>query len=260
MLNKIPVFVISLKESDQRRKRTEKHLKEIGLPFEWFDAVNGKDLSQEEINNLCDTEAIKEHPVWLSRGAIGCALSHYYLYHEIIKRNLPFALILEDDIIMEKDFLDCFDPLTNSLKEREIVALFYQSKSILKLIASSKISLGKKYSTYLPEKISQPISTGAYIITLSACKSLIEVILPVRCSADTWSLYHSLGAFDRLRCLYPRPVDSTDEASTIQYKNQNWKFNMKKFIERHKIFPVYHILLQRRKKKRQKMMVVEMIQ
>jgi glycosyl transferase family 25 len=259
MSKELSIFVISLKESVQRRKRIKNHLDYLGLTFEWFDAVNGKNLSDSEINTLCDTEEIKKHPIWLSRGAIGCALSHYYLYLEIIKRNLPYALVLEDDIILENKFLPCFDNLVSSLQSSEIVALFYQSKKPLKLISTSKKSINDYYSTYHPLRIGQPLSTGAYVITLDACKSLSKVILPIRFAADSWGYYHELGAFESLRCVYPRPVDSTDEASTIQYRNQNWKFNLKKIIERYKIFPAYHVLLQRRKNIRKKMMAVEMI-
>jgi len=255
----IPVFVISLKDSYNRRKHIEKHLKELGLNFEWFDAINGSKLAPAEIKDLVDEAKLKKDPFFLSPGAIGCQLSHYYLYKEIIKRNLQYALILEDDIIMEKNFVPCIDKLAASLNTNEIIAIYYQSKKPLKIISSTKKQIDKNYSTYTPLDYVQPISTGAYMISRGACESLVKIILPVHWTADSWRDYHNEGGFESLRCIYPRPVDATDATSTLQYKNQDWKFNLKKFIDRYKIFPVYHILLQRRKKLRQKMMVIEMV-
>ena len=43
-----PIFVISLKNSS-RREFIAKRLRGLGLQFEFFDAVYGKELSEEEL-------------------------------------------------------------------------------------------------------------------------------------------------------------------------------------------------------------------
>ena len=46
-----PIFVISLKDSS-RREFIEKRLRGLGLQFEFFDAVYGKNLSQDELQKI----------------------------------------------------------------------------------------------------------------------------------------------------------------------------------------------------------------
>jgi glycosyl transferase, family 25 len=259
MANKITVFIVSLKNSTDRRAQLQKHLDAIGLQFEWFDAVYGKALSDEEIAKYCDEQSIKENPVWLSRSAIGCALSHYFIYQEIIKRNLPYALILEDDIIFEKDFIPVIDQFAATLKENEIAALYYQSWEPIKLIKDTKQTINNTYSSYSPVDIFQPISTAGYIITLDACKTFSEAMIPIRRTADSWGQYSKVNAFEHFRCVYPRPVDTVDAKSTIEYIGDNWKSRLTQWIDKNKIFPVYQLLKRRRHISRQTMMKAEII-
>lgn len=94
------VLVIS-KKGDHPRKRTmEKVLGTCGIAFEFFDATMGNELSAEEIAAVYDEQAALHHktiPRKLHVSNIGCCLSHRRLYAEIERRELPSALILEDD-------------------------------------------------------------------------------------------------------------------------------------------------------------------
>ena len=87
----IPIFVISLARAPERRTSIEHHLKELGLAYEIVNAVDGKLLPDEEQQKLL-APGVSYVP-----GVIGCYLSHVGVYQELVKRNLPIALILEDD-------------------------------------------------------------------------------------------------------------------------------------------------------------------
>ena len=57
-------------------------MENLNLSFEFFDAVNGKELTTEEIKLLCDTQALNDNPRWLNKRAIGCSLSHLFVYQK----------------------------------------------------------------------------------------------------------------------------------------------------------------------------------
>lgn len=257
MAGQITAFVISLKSATARRKRLQEHFDKIGLAFEWYDAVNGRELAEKDIEAYCDMDAVRKNPNWLSRSAIGCAMSHYGIYQEIIKRNLPYALIFEDDVILKKDFIQHIDTLLNQLHKNEVVTLFYQSWSPMKLSGGTAVDLYKHYKLYAPKDVFQSISAAAYLITNDACRTLSGSVLPIKYAADSWGEFKSAKAFEHFRCVYPRPVDIIDAKSTIQYLEESWISNIMKWIDKNKVFPVYQILRQKRKMSRQKMMKVE---
>lgn len=259
MKEKVPVFVVSLLSSVQRRERLAKHFADMGIAFEWLDAVNGGDLSKEEMSRLCDMTEVESKPHWLTRGAIGCALSHYRIYELIIERGLPYALVFEDDVLLSADFKTCLEHTIPLLSGNQIISFYYQSWTPVKLQGRTRKHISGKYFAYLPEDISQPLNAAAYLITREAAISMTKNILPVRLAADAWGAFSEIGAFDEFRCVYPRPVDVVDAKSSINYLGNDWKARLLKWVDRNKVFPVYQILRHRRKSSRMKMMKVKIV-
>jgi len=259
MNDQLPIFVISLKSSIERRKQLSKHFNKIGASFEWFDAVVGKDLTEEQIDQLCHRETLIKYSAWLTRGAIGCSLSHYYLYLEIIKRNLPYAIIMEDDAILNADFLAPLNTLVDELKTNEVIMLYYSGHNPLRIIAESKSPINTVYSLYTPLEVGKFGSTAAYIITNAACRTLSKVILPVRTGADGWDLFEAENGFDYFRCVYPRPVDTMDAKSTIGYVSNKNIARITNWMDKYKIFPFYQILRAKRNQLKERMKRVEFV-
>ena len=47
---------------------------------------------------------------YLSKGEVGCALSHYFVWLEVIRRGLPYAIVLEDDVVfLSNEFREDFE-------------------------------------------------------------------------------------------------------------------------------------------------------
>jgi GR25 family glycosyltransferase involved in LPS biosynthesis len=60
------------------------------------------------------------------RGVIGCALSHYYIWKELIKdNNNDFYVILEDDIELCNNFSQQLKKIQCDLKSKDMVLLGY---------------------------------------------------------------------------------------------------------------------------------------
>lgn len=93
----MPIHVVSLARSQERRARSAARLGALGLEFAFFDAVDGRALSEAELAALDPgaRAAFFAHP--LARGEIGCFLSHKRLFEMAAAESAPMRLVLEDD-------------------------------------------------------------------------------------------------------------------------------------------------------------------
>ena len=110
MKETVKIFVINLKRSEERRNEITKKLNEFSLDFELFEAVDGMQLPDEFMEKIVNRSGwFKED--WeavhlFRRGEVGASLSHFNIYKKIIRDNLDFAIILEDDVNFDKTFQD----------------------------------------------------------------------------------------------------------------------------------------------------------
>ena len=82
----IKIFVINLKKSTDRRANVTSQMKKLGVDFEFIDGVDGRELSQSYVDSVFDKETAQK--IWkpMTRGEIGCSLSHISIYKKMIKR------------------------------------------------------------------------------------------------------------------------------------------------------------------------------
>lgn len=92
-----PTYVINLARSSDRRERISTELTNLGVDFEIFDAVDGFQLTDEDMALYSRARSRREGGRELSVGEIGCALSHLRLYQKLVSSNHDEFLILEDD-------------------------------------------------------------------------------------------------------------------------------------------------------------------
>ncbi len=237
----------------------EKQLGALGLEYQIVEAVEGKALSEEELDRYCDKTARELHPQWLSKGAIGCALSHLKTYQAIIDQNLPYGLVLEDDTKLEPALAAFLPQVETHLHDNEVLMLYYVSWKKCVLMAKDGLVLGKhRIATPLNPK--QITSGNAYIITNQACQEVLKLQTPIRVAADSWNEYYEAKAIKHISCVYPMLADVADYKSTIDYIATNsFKGTLLDYIDRYKIFPVYQ-LLKRRKKLRTAMLNFELLE
>uniref|UniRef100_A0A3Q1HE24 Glycosyl transferase family 25 domain-containing protein n=1 Tax=Anabas testudineus TaxID=64144 RepID=A0A3Q1HE24_ANATE len=102
------IFLINLKRRQDRRTRMLKSMASLGLRVTLMDAVDGKLLNTSQLHAL----GIEMMPGYkdpysgraLTRGEIGCFLSHHSLWTQVIERSLQKILVLEDDVRFEPRF------------------------------------------------------------------------------------------------------------------------------------------------------------
>ena len=152
-------YVINLPErSDRLQLFNETN---PNIEYELYQAVNGKNISYDELKRRgFDTDKdwidplLKTH---LTKGEIGCFLSHYNLWLKCIALGEPI-IIYEDDAIIGEKYNE--DHITTLLESYEFIYLAYNEMGEGKSIDDTLI---------VPD---YPYWTLAYVITPEAAKKL----------------------------------------------------------------------------------------
>ncbi|MGL6336111.1 glycosyltransferase family 25 protein [Aeromonas jandaei] len=122
--NMIPVFVISLSRSAERREMACKQMKHLGIEFSFFDAIDGRNLTEGDVGlvDMVEAKAFSGHE--LSPGEIGCALSHIKLYEMMVANGIERCVILEDDAYLHMHFKKIVEKIA-SCNRSDIVFLHH---------------------------------------------------------------------------------------------------------------------------------------
>ncbi len=102
---KYKIFVINLDRSADRLLQMQRQLENAGLEFERVPAVDGNALDDESIGRHYSKELNrKKYYVPLKKAEIGCYMSHLKACKKIVESGLDYGIILEDDLILKKNF------------------------------------------------------------------------------------------------------------------------------------------------------------
>jgi glycosyl transferase family 25 len=244
-------FVINLERAVERRRHILRQLKKHKLNYEFVEAVDGKQISQEELKRLWDLEEARRRPRKLTIGALGCALSHNNAYQKILDENLSMALVLEDDVIFSNGFKDVLEEVKKYIQTNEVILLHFFGSSKdrrLSISRQEEVPLVRQRSLMYPVDI--PQSGAAYIITREAARSLVATRLPVRVEADDWKFYYENSNIQSIRCVYPFIVRTWFAPTQIQLadpdseENNPLRRKAMNFIKNKEI-PILSSLIQR---------------
>ncbi len=229
------IFMMNLKRSPERKVYMEHQLQDLGLDFEYIEAVDGSKLTEAEIDQLCDRNAIAQHPDWLKPGALGCSLSHYYIYKNIVENNIPYALILEDDVELDDNLpqmIQAIEEKALSVLDDELIFLFLASPNVMYFSKMEGIPLNEKNQVRSGLDIRAFCCSGAYFISHQVAKRMMNCILPVRVSADTWHYFRDEGCYKNVRCIIPFAAKPAMFESTIGYVSKgSFLFQLKEWIK-----------------------------
>ncbi|KAL2101587.1 hypothetical protein ACEWY4_003348 [Coilia grayii] len=102
------VFMINLQRRADRRERMLRALREQDIACKVINAVDGKAMNISEINemgiHMLPGYSDPYHRRPLTKGELGCFLSHYNIWKEIVERGLGTSLVIEDDLRFEVFF------------------------------------------------------------------------------------------------------------------------------------------------------------
>ena len=169
-------FVINLDKNINRMSYMDEQLKRLDIEYERIPAVYGAHLSKEERKkNFSAFRSFCATGYRMRDGEIGCALSHCKIYKKMVEDKISFALICEDDIIIEKEIIN----VISSIKD------FIDITKPQVILLSSHGVKEKKLSGI--ERIKGGMCTDGYIITCQAAQRILKANYPVITVADKWS-------------------------------------------------------------------------
>jgi glycosyl transferase family 25 len=185
----IPVFVISLDFSVERRKNSIDQLNRLGVSYQIVDAYDGSHISDYDILNN------PEYGLWemgsrtrhLNKGEIGCVLSHLQIYRKMVKENIEAACILEDDTILQNEFKDFLIPENLDNLHWDLFYLGHHSRFSKKEAWSKNKQELKLKNFSAGEPIELPGGSYGYIIKCRAAAEILKHAYPIRKSLDHYT-------------------------------------------------------------------------
>ncbi|XP_066537938.1 procollagen galactosyltransferase 2 [Hoplias malabaricus] len=118
------IYLINLKRREDRRDRMLRMLEVLGVEVTLSDAVDGKALNSSQLQAL----GIEMLPGYkdpysrrvLTKGEVGCFLSHYNIWTQVVKQQQQQVLVLEDDIRFELNFKSRLNKIMEDVKHAQL--------------------------------------------------------------------------------------------------------------------------------------------
>jgi len=189
------IFVINLPHRTDKRAEILAQGEKYHLPLEIIEAVNGNALSDDELKKI-----VFDYPdCCMTKGVIGCALSHLKIYKKVIDENIPIALILEDDAILHEDLEEALRQI-ESLDRNESPAVYLLSSHYYK--PGPLRRLNGKYALH---EFMDGSQGHGYVVNRKAAESLYENLQPIKWEADKWYYFQQMKLVSAY-CVVPHIV------------------------------------------------------
>ena len=120
MIEQIPIFVINLRSSIERRSAIENDAEGLNIKLSIIDAIDGRLIKDHSDLGYSKKANRQEYGRLLTPGEIGCYASHLKAAKSVLECNAPYAIVLEDDAKLDQpfcDFLDCAKQIVDAMPE-----------------------------------------------------------------------------------------------------------------------------------------------
>ncbi len=193
----LDAHIISLNDSP-RREVCRKRLTAKGYNPIFHDAFDARNINQKELDCVFDMDLFKDiFDYRIGPEVIGCTLSHYNLYKDLLKLKTTsdYYLIVEDDCIPiatlgeVKSIIDAAKNIPF-----DILILGYSKtdedeyETINKMNPFQKIRISGKYNIGIRYK-ETPCGAVAYVVSSDFLKKITTTILKPYYVADEWNFF-----------------------------------------------------------------------
>ncbi len=181
-------------------------LRKAELEFEFFEAVDGKQLSPHLLEYVDPehSEARRKYGTPLTPGEVGCALSHALIYRKMIDEQIPNAFVLEDDVTLSPELVRLIRGGDfTSLDGVGLVSLVYPP---LYAWRGPSKTLAGGTRLYRPMELAS--TTACYYLTSDVAARLWREAIPISDVAD-WPF--PIHQWKTMFCAYPRLASTNDE-------------------------------------------------
>ncbi|GLP97280.1 glycosyltransferase family 25 protein [Paraferrimonas sedimenticola] len=161
------VLVISLAQDSARRENISSQLQQLGVSFEFFDAVDGRLGEHPLLARYHKREFLLNYGRDAQPGELGCYASHFLIWQRCVELNQPIA-VLEDDIALYDNFIKGFELAKSLTNELGFIRLEEPDRSSKWQLAGA--NQGFEFRKFI--KMAQ--RTSGYMISPAVAKAFID--------------------------------------------------------------------------------------
>ena len=216
-MTRLPVFVVSLPRSVERRRPLLAALTRLGVAHEVVEAADGETLVRHREVPWSDATTLEPQPLLgrrLTPGEIGCAVSHVTLWRRIAAGSTR-AVVLEDDCQVAETFAEVLNRL--QAEAWDLVLLGHRSTRRSAEAGATPALGGRPLGPRHRLARLVEFATGAYAYAISppGAARLARFAEPIRVPVD-WVTGYAPAAGVRLHGVTPPcAVPDVDVPSTI---------------------------------------------
>lgn len=164
----LKLFVINLASSTARFERVKSRLDQLAIPFERFDAIDGRREPHPLFQRYDDNRRISFRRKSLSTAELGCFASHYLLWQRCIELNEPI-IVMEDDVQISEDFENAV-----TLASKCIGDLHYLRLAGSSLKKAPYVVVAKSQDFSLVDHVRSPVGAMCYMLDPVAAQKFID--------------------------------------------------------------------------------------
>jgi collagen beta-1,O-galactosyltransferase len=186
------IYVINLKKNTDRKKNVINLFNKLGGIFNnyvFYEAIIGNELSESQIYEIMSVKSLynlykefRDHSDIKSKGAIGCYLSHYNIWLDVIKNNYKNVLVFEDDIYSDYDYDKILTYINNVPQDYDIALLGY----IFLTLNKEKYEINNYWNSTNSLRL---MGTHSYLLSNSGAFKLSKKALPMEIQVDSYINY-----------------------------------------------------------------------
>lgn len=221
-------------------------MQKVNLNYNIIEGVDGHALTEEEAQKNIDPN--HPFPRQFNKGELGCYLSHYSIYKKIVDKNIPYALILEDDIKISPKLPSLLKLIEPQIIQGEVISFYGIFPEPCQL--HKERDLDQNYYFTMPNE-GQMVNGGqAYIMTFNAALNMVNNMLPMNIVLDDWRYWYHKKFISDFKLVFPHPVDVTDSYSDINEPSGGIGLKIKRIILNYNVPVLSDLILKRRRKYR----------
>ena len=224
-MNRLQTWVINLDRAPERLARISNQLRHLGLAFTRLPAVDARALTPEQRNALDEAAYRRKHGMTPVLGELGCYLSHVQAMHQFLASTADFALILEDDALLQDSLPAVLQGLMTQPARWDVAKLSAVHSGTP--VPYLQVAPGHQLAVML----SRCTAASAYLVNRHAARIYVEGLLPMSLPYD--HVFDQGWRFGlKVRLVTPPPTTHDEAiASTIgatSLTNRSRKFHWTK--------------------------------
>jgi len=180
MGDNMKTFVINMDSRPERLASMRDQLDRQGLPFERCRGIAGAEITAEErrrcFSPLRSLIALRKR---MTPAQLGVTLSHLSIYHRIVDENLPYALVFEDDSVLQPSFPEALERVRAVLDPEKPQVFLFNNWGL-------KVAKDAAPGVY---RVRNAWCADGYVITRAAAKLIIAKNEPVIVICDSWKRF-----------------------------------------------------------------------